>query len=133
MKIEHIGIAVKDLLKAEQVFSDLFKKNPYKRETVESEAVTTSFYQMGDSKVELLEATAETSAIAKFIEKRGEGLHHIAVEVDDIHAEMERLKKAGYRLLNETPKKGADNKWVCFIHPKDCGGVLLELCQDIPT
>lgn len=133
MKIEHIGIAVKDLEKAEKIFSDLFKKTPYKRETVESEAVTTSFYQLGESKVELLEATKETSAIAKFLDKRGDGLHHIAVEVEDIHSEMERLQTAGYRLLNEKPKKGADNKWVCFIHPKDCGGVLLELCQDIPT
>ena len=133
MKIEHIGIAVKDLKNAEKLFSDLFQKSPYKRETVDSEAVTTSFYQMGESKVELLEASAETSPIAKFLERRGEGLHHIAVEVEDIQAEMERLKNSGYRLLNEAPKKGADNKWVCFIHPKDCGGVLLELCQDIPT
>lgn len=131
MKIEHIGIAVKDIAKSNSLFATIFKNGPYKEEVVESEAVKTSFFQLGDSKVELLEATAETSAIHKYIEKRGEGIHHIAFEVEDIHAEMERLRGEGFRILNEQPKRGADNKLVCFVHPKDANGVLVELCQEI--
>lgn len=130
-KIEHIGIAVKDLETANNIYLKLFNKTPYKTEKVESEAVSTSFFQLGDSKIELLEATNETSAIAKFIEKKGEGIHHIAFDVDDIYKEMERLKKEGFVLINETPKKGADNKLVCFIHPKSANGILIELCQEI--
>ncbi len=131
MKIEHIGIAVKDIAKSNSLFATIFKNGPYKEEVVESEAVKTSFFQLGDSKVELLEATAESSAIHKYIEKRGEGIHHIAFEVEDIHAEMERLRGEGFRILNEQPKRGADNKLVCFVHPKDANGVLVELCQEI--
>ena len=131
MKIEHIGIAVKSLKDADKLYTDLLGIAPYKMETVESEGVNTSFFQLGESKIELLEATKPESAIAKFIEKRGEGMHHIAFAVDDIYAEMERLREAGYRLLNEKPKRGADNKLVCFIHPKNCHGVLVELCQEI--
>lgn len=131
MKVEHIGIAVKSIAKADQLFEMLLGIAPYKQEKVESEAVTTSFFQVGESKIELLEANSEESAIAKFIDKRGEGIHHIAFEVEDIHAEMERLRTQGFRLLNEKPKKGADNKLICFIHPKDCSGVLVELCQEI--
>ena len=130
-KIEHIGIAVKDLETATTIYSKLFNKAPYKTEKVDSEAVSTSFFQLGDSKIELLEATNETSAIAKFIEKKGEGIHHIAFDVDDIYTEMERLKNEGYFILNETPKKGADNKLVCFVHPKSVNGVLIELCQEL--
>ena len=130
-KIEHIGIAVKDLETATTIYSKLFNKAPYKTEKVDSEAVSTSFFQLGDSKIELLEATNETSAIAKFIEKKGEGIHHIAFDVDDIYTEMERLKNEGFIILNETPKKGADNKLVCFVHPKSVNGVLIELCQEL--
>ncbi|GAB4133411.1 MAG: methylmalonyl-CoA epimerase [Bacteroidia bacterium] len=130
-KIEHIGIAVADLNKSNELFTKLFGKAPYKTETVESEGVSTSFFMMGESKIELLEATRPDSPIAKFIEKKGEGIHHIAYDVEDILAEMERLKKEGFVLLNETPKKGADNKLVCFLHPKGTNGVLVELCQEI--
>lgn len=130
-KIEHIGIAVKDLKTANNIYSKLFNKTPYKTEKVNSEAVSTSFFQLGDSKIELLEATDKTSAIAKFIEKKGEGIHHIAFDVDDIYKEMERLQNEGFVLINETPKKGADNKLVCFVHPKSANGVLIELCQEI--
>ena len=131
MKIEHIGIAVKDLQAANEVYSRLLGKTPYKEEIVESEYVTTSFFQTGESKIELLQASDPSSAIAKFIEKRGEGIHHIAFRVDDIYAEMKRLKDEGFRLLNEQPKKGADNMLVCFVHPKSANGVLVELCQQI--
>lgn len=131
MKIEHIGMAVKDLAQAEAIYATLLQTEPYKREKVESEAVITSFFQVGESKIELLEATDKSSAIARHIEKRGEGLHHIAFEVADIEAEMVRLQSEGFRLLNESPKRGADNKLVCFLHPKDCNGVLVELCQEI--
>ncbi|MEM6344636.1 MAG: methylmalonyl-CoA epimerase [Bacteroidota bacterium] len=131
MKVEHIGIAVNNLADADALFSRLLGKTPYKHEGVESEGVNTSFYQMGEAKVELLEATKEDSPIARFIAKRGEGIHHLAFEVEDIEAEMERLKGEGIRLLNETPKAGADNKLVCFLHPKDTSGVLVELCQSI--
>ena len=130
-KIEHIGIAVKSLQDSNEMYTKLLGKQPYKTEAVASEGVTTSFFEMGDSKIELLEATKEDSPIAKFLEKRGEGVHHIAYAVDDIKAEMNRLKSEGFAVLNETPKKGADNKWVVFLHPKTTGGVLIELCQDI--
>ncbi|MCI4668988.1 MAG: methylmalonyl-CoA epimerase [Bacteroidia bacterium] len=131
MKVEHIGIAVKDIEKADALFSSIFQVAPYKREAVESEGVITSFFQLGESKVELLEASKEDSPIAKFIAKRGEGMHHIAFEVEDIEAEMKRLAGEGFRLLNDKPKMGADNKMVCFLHPKDSNGVLVELCQSI--
>ncbi len=130
-KIEHIGIAVKSLLEANKVYEALLGKPPYKTEKVASEGVATSFFQCGESKIELLEATNPDSPIAKFIEKKGEGIHHIAFAVKDIHAEMERLKNEGFIVLNETPKKGADNKLVAFLHPKSAHGVLVELCQEI--
>lgn len=131
MKIEHIGIAVRDLEQSNALFTKLFGSPPYKEEAVESEAVRTSFFKLGDSKVELLEATAETSAIHKFIEKKGEGIHHIAFEVADIYAEMERMKAEGFTVLNPEPKHGADNKLIFFLHPRDTNGVLVELCQEI--
>jgi methylmalonyl-CoA/ethylmalonyl-CoA epimerase len=131
LKVEHIGIAVKDIKESNVLFTKLFNKAPYKEEAVESEGVTTSFFQMGESKIELLEATNENSPIAKFLAKKGEGIHHIAYEVADIEAEMERMEKEGFQLLNTTPKKGADNKLVCFLHPKTTNGVLIELCQEI--
>jgi methylmalonyl-CoA/ethylmalonyl-CoA epimerase len=130
-RIEHIGIAVKNTEASTLVFSQLLGTACYKSEGVESEGVLTSFFQVGVNKVELLEATSSDSPIAKFIEKRGEGIHHIAFEVDDILIEMERLKKLGFQLLNEFPKKGADNKLICFVHPKSTNGVLIELCQEI--
>lgn len=130
-KIEHLGIAVKNLKDANQVYSKLFNQAPYKLEVVESEGVSTSFFKVGENKIELLEATNPDSPIAKFIEKKGEGIHHVAFDVDDIFAEMERLKNEGFTILNEEPKKGADNKLVCFIHPKSANGVLIELCQEI--
>ena len=131
-KIEHIGIAVRDLNNSNELFEKLFGKAHYKVESVESEGVSTSFFQLGESKIELLEATTPDSPIAKFIEKKGEGIHHIAFDVDDIHAEMERLRGEGFIVLNEQPKRGADNKLVCFLHPKSSNGVLVELCQDAP-
>ncbi len=131
MKLEHIGIAVKNLKDSDQLFVRLLGIAPYKMEEVESEGVKTSFFQTGDSKIELLESTRDDSPIAKFIAKRGEGIHHLAFEVEDIVAEMNRLKGEGIRLLNEEPKPGADNKLVCFLHPKDTNGVLIELCQEI--
>jgi len=130
LKIEHIGIAVKDLEKSNKLFEKLFGKAHYKIEEVASENVNTSFFKMGESKIELLEATDPGSPIAKFIEKRGEGIHHIAFDVPDIHAEMQRLEKEGFQLLNDRPKHGADNKLVCFLHPKSSNGVLIELCQE---
>ncbi len=129
-RIEHIGIAVKDLDAANQIYKAVTGVEHYKTETVESEGVSTSFFKVGESKIELLAATKPDSPIAKFIEKRGEGIHHIAFYVDDIIAEIERLKAEGFRLLNEEPKPGADNKLVAFMHPKDANGVLVELCQD---
>jgi len=129
--VEHIGIAVKDLSTAERLYTALLNSAPYKRETVESEQVATSFFKINQTKIELLEATGPDSAIARFIEKKGEGIHHIAFEVDDIVAEMERLRNAGFTLLNEVPKQGADNKLVCFVHPKSANGVLIELCQEV--
>ena len=129
--IEHIGIAVKNLDFSNDLFTKLLGTAPYKQESVESEGVMTSFFQMGQTKIELLEATNPESPIAKFIEKKGEGIHHIAFEVADILAEMERLKSEGFVLLNEVPKKGADNKLVCFLHPKGTNSVLVELCQGV--
>lgn len=130
-KVEHIGIAVKNIQASNELFEKLFGKSHYKIESVESEGVSTSFFQLGETKIELLEANRPDSAIAKFIEKKGEGIHHIAYEVDDILLEMKRLKEQGFELLNEEPKKGADNKIVCFLHPKSTNGVLVELCQEI--
>jgi methylmalonyl-CoA/ethylmalonyl-CoA epimerase len=129
--VEHIGIAVKDIVASNELFTKLFNIAPYKSESVESEGVTTSFFKVNATKIELLEATNADSAIAKFIEKKGEGIHHIAFEVDDILAEMKRLEAEGFTLLNQTPKRGADNKLVCFLHPKGTNGVLIELCQNI--
>lgn len=129
--VEHIGIAVKNLKEANKLYASLFGKEHYKVEAVESEGVSTSFFQLGDTKIELLEASRPDSPIAKFIEKRGEGIHHLAFEVEDIQAEMSRLQQQGFTLLNEQPKPGADNKLVCFLHPKGTGGVLVELCQEI--
>ena len=130
-KIEHIGIAVKDLEISNLLFEKLLGTASYKSEEVESESVMTSFFQTGVNKIELLSATNPESPIAKFIEKKGEGIHHIAFEVDDILSEMKRLKNEGFVLINEVPKKGADNKLVAFLHPKGTNGVLVELCQEI--
>lgn len=130
-KIEHIGIAVKNLKESNLLFEKLFGQPPYKEEEVESEGVKTSFFMNGPNKIELLEATKEDSPIAKFIDKKGEGIHHIAFDVDDIESEISRLKEEGFIVLNEKPKKGADNKLVAFLHPKSTNGVLIELCQEI--
>jgi len=129
-KIEHIGIAVKNLSQSNELFKKLFGKEHYKIEAVEREGVNTSFFMMGETKIELLESTNENSAISKFIEKRGEGVHHIAYAVDDIHAEMQRLEAAGFQLLNKEPLAGADNKLICFLHPKTTNGILVELCME---
>ncbi len=128
-QIEHIGIAVKDLRNAEALFEKLLGEGAYKQEKVATEGVITSFFKVGNTKIELLIAENPDSPFAKFIEKRGEGIHHIAFEVEDIYAEMQRLKEEGFELLNETPKEGADNKLICFVHPKSANGVLVELCQ----
>jgi methylmalonyl-CoA/ethylmalonyl-CoA epimerase len=130
-KIEHIGIAVKDIKASNDLFTKLFGKPDYKTESVESEGVKTSFFKIGPNKIELLEATTAESPIAKFIDKKGEGIHHIAFDVDDIEKEIKRLEKEGFQILNKTPKKGADNKLVAFLHPKSTNGVLIELCQEI--
>lgn len=130
-KIEHIGIAVNNLEAAGTLYEKLLNTAIYKTEEVPSEGVKTAFLKNGPNKIELLEATSTDSPISKFINKKGEGIHHVAFEVDDIKAEMERLKKEGFVLLNEEPKLGADNKWVCFVHPKSAGGVLVELCQEV--
>ena len=129
-KIEHLGIAVKDLKASGELFEKLLGVSPYKEEAVETEGVTTLFFRTGESKIELLEATNPESPIAKFIEKRGEGIHHIAFDVDGIEAEVERLKKEGFVILNEIPRNGADNKKVLFLHPKSTNGVLIELCEE---
>jgi methylmalonyl-CoA/ethylmalonyl-CoA epimerase len=129
--IEHLGIAVKNLSESEDVFSALLNKKPYKREEVKSEGVITSFFKLAESKIELLQATNEDSPIHKFIEKKGEGIHHIAFEVSDIKKELKRLEKEGFKLIHKTPKKGADNKMIAFFHPKSTNGVLIELCQEI--
>lgn len=130
-KIEHIGIAVKNLQNSSLLYERLLACKSYKKEEVESEHVITEFFKVGESKIELLQATSSDSPVAAFIEKWGEGIHHIAFAVDNILDEMARLKKEGFQLLNESPKRGADNKLVCFIHPKSANGVLIELCQDI--
>ena len=130
LKIEHIGIAVKDLNNSNELFKKLFGQAHYKTEEVQSEGVNTSFFQIGENKIELLEATNPDSPIAKFIDKKGEGIHHIAFDVADIRAEMKRLESEGFVLLNQEPKNGADNKLVCFLHPKGTNGVLIELCQE---
>lgn len=130
MKIEHLGIAVKSLGLSDDLFTKLLGEKYYKQESVEREGVTTSFYQLGESKIELLEATHPDSPIARFIDKKGEGIHHIAFGVDDIKKEVERLKEAGFVFISEEPKEGADNKMVVFLHPKSTNGVLVELCQE---
>jgi len=132
-KIEHLGVAVKSLEASNLLFEKLLGTAHYKIEEVASEGVRTSFFKSGPNKIELLEATNEDSPIAKFLEKKGEGIHHVAFAVDDIEAEMERLKKEGFTLLNESPKKGADNKLVAFVHPKTANGILIELCQEAPS
>lgn len=129
-KIEHIGIAVKELSISLPLFEKLLNSKCYKTELVESEKVSTAFFKTGETKIELLESTDPNGVIAKFIEKKGEGLHHIAFDVVDIRAEMKRLAAEGFILLNEEPKEGADNKWICFLHPKTTNGVLIELCQE---
>ena len=129
-KIEHIGIAVKDLKAANNLYSKLLNTSPYKMEEVDSENVNTSFFQVGESKIELLEGTSPDSPISKFIEKRGEGVHHIAFEVDDIEKEIARLTKEDFQMIHEKPKDGADNKLIAFLHPKSSNGVLIELCQE---
>ena len=129
-KIEHIGIAVKSLEVSIPLFEILLNTTCYKTEMVESEQVNTAFFQQGESKIELLESATKDGVIAKFIEKKGEGMHHIAFAVEDIRAEMKRLVQAGFTLLQEEPKRGADNKWVCFLHPKNTNGVLVELCME---
>lgn len=132
MKIEHLGIAVASLGASDSLFAKLLGKESYKNESVEREGVTTSFYEVGESKIELLEATNPESPISKFIAKKGEGIHHIAFVVEDIRAEVERLKKEGFQFISEEPKDGADNKLVVFLHPKSTNGVLVELCQEKP-
>jgi methylmalonyl-CoA/ethylmalonyl-CoA epimerase len=130
LKPEHIGIAVKDLSISIPLFTKLLNSGCYKTELVQSENVNTAFFKSGDTKIELLESTDPDGVIAKFIEKKGEGMHHIAFEVTDIYAEMKRLNNEGFVLLNEIPKEGADNKLVCFLHPKNTNGILVELCQE---
>ena len=130
-KIEHIGIAVHDIEASNKVFTKIFGKESYKSESVESESVVTSFFLVGESKIELVAATNQDSPIAKYLTKNREGMHHIAFDVEDIKAEMKRLQSEGIRTLNDQPKQGADNKLICFLHPKDTNGVLIELCQEI--
>ena len=129
-KIEHIGIAVADLDLSNRLFTQLLGEPPYKSEFVESENVETSFFRVGNNKIELICSSDQSNTINRFIAKRGEGIHHIAFAVTDIRHEMKRLKEAGFRLIHDEPFQGADNKWVCFIHPKSSNGVLIELCQD---
>jgi len=131
LKLEHIGIAVKSLANSVPLFEKLLNSTCYKTEVVESEKVNTAFFKQGETKIELLESAATDGIISKYLEKKGEGLHHIAIEVPDIEKEMERLKKEGFVLINEKPKPGADNKLVCFLHPKTTNGVLIELCQSV--
>lgn len=132
IRLEHVGIAVENLKEANELFEKLFGKGPYKEEVVESEKVTTSFFQMGQSKIELVGSEPGTeTAISKYIEKKGPGIHHLAFEVEDIHRSMEEMKSKGFQLLSEQPKRGADNKLICFLHPKSTNGVLVELCQSI--
>jgi methylmalonyl-CoA/ethylmalonyl-CoA epimerase len=131
LKLEHLGFAVKNLSEADELYGRLLGTEPYKKETVPSERVVTSFFKVGEVKIELLAATSNESPIAGFIEKRGEGMHHVAFEVQDIKFEIRRLKSEGFQIINEVPKKGADNKLVAFVHPKSTSGVLVELCQEI--
>jgi methylmalonyl-CoA/ethylmalonyl-CoA epimerase len=132
MRLEHVGIAVADLREANELFAKLFGKDPYKEEDVVSESVTTSFFQLGESKIELVGSNSETeNAISKYISKKGQGIHHLAFEVDDIYKSMEDMKQKGFDLLSESPKQGADNKLICFLHPRSTNGVLIELCQTI--
>jgi methylmalonyl-CoA/ethylmalonyl-CoA epimerase len=131
INLEHLGLAVKDLEAATSLYTRLLGQEPYKREHVASEAVDTVFFQVGGSKIELLAGTSPDSAITRYLDKKPEGIHHVAFEVDDIQAEMARLRAEGFQLLNEEPKRGADNKLVCFVHPKSANGVLVELCQTI--
>ena len=133
LKIEHVGIAVKDLEKSNLLFEALLGSQPYKTEEVLAEGVLVSFFRTGDSKIELLQALNENSPVAKFINKKGEGIHHLAFEVADIRAAMEKMKQTGFELLSEEPKLGADNKWICFLHPKTTNGVLIELCQEVKS
>ncbi|MCB0696702.1 MAG: methylmalonyl-CoA epimerase [Chitinophagaceae bacterium] len=130
LKIEHLGIAVSDLASSVHLFEQLLNTPCYKTEVVENEGVSTAFFRIGESKVELLEATREDSPIRKFIDKKGQGLHHVAIEVENIEAEMKRLAALGFELLSDQPKEGADNKLICFLHPKTTNGVLIELCQE---
>lgn len=130
LRVEHIGIAVKDFQQAVPLYENLLNTPCYQMETVESERVNTAFFRQGETKIELLQSLDPNGVITRFIEKKGEGIHHIAFEVSDIRAEMSRLQAAGFTLLNAEPKAGADNKWVCFLHPKDANGVLVELCQE---
>ena len=130
-KIEHIGIAVKDLEKSEALFEKLLGKKPYKQEEVKSEGVVTSFFKIADQKIELLASASNKSPIKKFVEKRKEGIHHIALHVDSIQKEVERLESLGFEFISTTPKKGADNKMIVFLHPKTTNGVLVELCEEI--
>ena len=130
-KIEHVGIAVKDLNKSNSLFKKLLGEASYKTETVEAEAVTTSFFKLGDQKIELLQAETSNSPVSKFLNKRGEGMHHLALHVEDIHKEIQRLEKEGFSFVSKTPTKGADNKMIVFLHPKTTNGVLIELCQEI--
>jgi methylmalonyl-CoA/ethylmalonyl-CoA epimerase len=129
--VEHIGIAVKDLTAVNEIYTKLFGEPPYKSETVESEQVDTSFFKVGETKIEFLSGKSPESAISKFVEKRGEGIHHVAFEVEDIHKELERLLAVGFQFTKPEVFKGADNKLVCFVHPKSANGVLVELCQEI--
>jgi len=132
IRLEHVGIAVENLKEANELFEKLFGKGPYKEEAVESEKVTTSFFRMGQSKIELVGSEPGTeTAISKYIEKKGPGIHHLAFEVEDIYQSMEEMKSKGFQLLSEQPKRGADNKLICFLHPKSTNGVLVELCQSI--
>ena len=130
-KIEHVGIAVKDLNKSNSLFKKLLGEASYKTETVEAEAVTTSFFKLGDQKIELLQAETSNSPVSKFLNKRGEGMHHLALYVEDLQKEIERLEKEGFSFVSKTPTKGADNKMIVFLHPKTTNGVLIELCQEI--
>ena len=130
-KIEHVGIAVKDLNKSNSLFKKLLGEASYKTETVEAEAVTTSFFKLGDQKIELLQAETSNSPVSKFLNKRGEGMHHLALHVEDLQKEIERLEKEGFSFVSKTPTKGADNKMIVFLHPKTPNGVLIELCQEI--
>ena len=130
-KIEHVGIAVKDLNKSNSLFKKLLGEPSYKTETVETEAVTTSFFKLGNQKIELFQAMTSNSSVSKFLNKKGEGMHHLALHVEDIHKEIQRLEKEGFSFVSKTPTKGADNKMIVFLHPKTTNGVLIELCQEI--